>query len=78
MKDFKNIDGVERVGLGTVATRVAIIEVLIQRGYVEGRKKALVSTERSIHLINVVSDMIKDVNITVKWEEKIADIKKVN
>lgn len=76
MKDFKNIDGVERVGLGTGATRAAIIEVLIQRGYVERRKKALVPTERGIHLINVVPDMIKDVNMTVKWEEKIADIKK--
>lgn len=41
MKDFKNIDGVERVGLGTGATRAAIIDVLIQRGYVERRKKLL-------------------------------------
>lgn len=39
MKDFKNIDSVERVGLGTGATRAAIIEVLIQRGICRKKKK---------------------------------------
>ena len=78
LKDFKNIDGIERVGLGTGATRAAIIEVLLDRGYIERKKKNLVPTKRGIDLIGVVPEQISDVSMTVDWEEQIADIKKGN
>ena len=74
-KDFKEIEGVERTGLGTGATRADIIEKLISRGYVERKKKQLIPTERGMQLIKVVPENITDVQMTVAWEEKIADIK---
>lgn len=74
-KDFKEIEGVERTGLGTGATRADIIEKLISRGYVERKKKQLIPTERGMQLIKVVPENITDVQMTVVWEEKIADIK---
>ncbi|MCR1960762.1 DNA topoisomerase III [Thomasclavelia cocleata] len=78
LKDFKNIDGIERVGLGTGATRAAIIEVLLDRGYVERKKKNLVPTERGIKLIDIVPNEISDVSMTISWEEQIAEIKNGN
>lgn len=78
IKDFKNIDGVERVGLGTGATRAAIIEVLLNRGYIERKKRTLIPTERGIHLIDVVPDSVCDVSMTIEWEKQIAEIKKGN
>lgn len=76
LKDFKNIDGIERVGLGTGATRAAIIEVLLDRGYIERRKKSIIPTERGMKLIDIVPKEISDVSMTVRWEEQIAEIKK--
>ena len=74
-KDFKEIDEVERVGLGTGATRADVIETLISRGYIERKKKQLIPTQRGIELIKVVPENITDVKLTVEWEEMIADIK---
>lgn len=76
LKDFKNIDGIERVGLGTGATRAAIIEVLLDRGNIERRKKSIIPTERGMKLIDIVPKEISDVSMTVRWEKQIAEIKK--
>lgn len=78
IKDFKNIDGVERIGLGTGATRAAIIEVLLSRGYIERKKRNLIPTERGIHLIDIVPNSVSDVAMTIEWEKQIAEIKKGN
>lgn len=78
IKDFKNIDGVERIGLGTGATRAAIIEVLLNRGYIERKKRNLIPTERGIHLIDIVPSSVSDVAMTIEWEKQIAEIKKGN
>jgi len=61
-------------GLGTPATRAAIIEKLIAVGYVERNKKALLPTQKGKALINQVHPTLKDVALTASWEQQLANI----
>ncbi len=62
-------------GIGTPATRAAIIETLFFRGYMERRQKSLVPTEKGLALYSVVKDMrIADVSMTGEWESALAKI----
>ncbi len=55
-------------GLGTPATRAAILETLIGRGYVERKGKALRATEKGIALVDVVHESVKSPQLTGEWE----------
>jgi len=61
-------------GLGTPATRAAIIEILINRNYIERQKKSLVATDKGIGLINIVHDDVKSPIMTGQWEAKLGHI----
>jgi DNA topoisomerase-3 len=61
-------------GLGTPATRAAIIERLLQTGYVERAKKALLPTEKGKALIGQVHTELKDIALTAIWEQRLADM----
>ncbi len=61
-------------GLGTPATRAAIIEKLISTGYITRQKKALVATDKGKILIDIVSPRLKDPEMTGEWEKKLIDI----
>jgi DNA topoisomerase-3 len=61
-------------GLGTPATRAAIIERLLQTGYVERNKKALLPTEKGKALIAQVHNELKDIALTAIWEQRLADM----
>ncbi len=63
-------------GLGTPATRAAIIERLIHVGYVKRDKKALVPTEKAIKLIAVCPPELKSAETTGKWEKGLSSIAK--
>lgn len=64
----------KRSGLGTPATRAAIIERLLQTGYVERQKKAILPTAKGMALIDQVYGSLKDVALTASWEQKLADM----
>ena len=59
-------------GLGTPATRAAIIERLIQVGYARRSGKSLVSTEKGRKLISVVPEQISSAVTTGKWEKALS------
>ena len=61
-------------GLGTPATRAAIIEKLISTGYITRQKKALVATDKGKILVDLVSPRLKDPEMTGEWEKKLIDI----
>lgn len=61
-------------GLGTPATRAAIIERLLQTGYIERVKKSLVPTDKGKALIEQVHDDLRDVKLTASWEQQLADM----
>lgn len=65
-------------GLGTPATRAAIIERLIQVGYITRKGKSLVPTEKGKKLIAVVPPELKSPETTGRWEKGLSGIAKGN
>lgn len=62
-------------GIGTPATRAAIIETLFGRGYMVREKKSLVPTEKGLAVYDAVKDKrIADVEMTGMWEDTFAKI----
>ncbi|MGJ8653246.1 MAG: DNA topoisomerase 3 [Opitutaceae bacterium] len=64
-------------GVGTPATRASIIEVLIQRTYVERKGKGLVSTESGRALISLIQDeRLKSPELTGDWEFRLKQVER--
>lgn len=64
-------------GIGTPATRAAIIETLFTRDYIRREKKSLVPTFKGMAVYDVVKDKrIADVQMTGMWEATLANIEK--
>ncbi|HEY2467501.1 MAG TPA: DNA topoisomerase 3 [Terracidiphilus sp.] len=61
-------EAMKDTGLGTPATRAAIIEVLLKRGFIVRTGKNLEATEKGIHLIEVVHPEVKSPAMTGQWE----------
>ena len=62
-------------GLGTEATRAAVIERLFKVGYIEKNKKhQLSATEKGKRLIAQVPSVITDPVTTAKWETALSAI----
>jgi DNA topoisomerase-3 len=60
-------------GLGTPATRAAIIETLLKREYITRDKKSLTATPKGIALIKLLpSQLLKSAELTGSWEQKLA------
>lgn len=67
-------DAMKGHGLGTPATRAAIIERLIKVNYIERKQKSLVPTPKGEKLISLVPDLIKSPEMTANWEKTLSDI----
>lgn len=62
-------------GIGTPATRAAIIETLFTRQYIVREKKSLVPTEKGLAVYQNVKDKkIADVEMTGMWENALSKI----
>ncbi len=69
VEDEREREAMRQTGLGTPATRAAIIETLIARSYIQRQKKALVPTEKGLQVYELVKDKrIADVAMTATWE----------
>ena len=66
---------IREAGIGTPATRAAVIETLFARNYIRRDKKNLVPTEKGLAVYDTVKDKkIADVEMTAAWEETLAKI----
>ena len=63
-------------GLGTPATRAAIIERLLSVAYIQRKGKALVPTEKGMALLEMMPETLKSPELTGTWEKKLYDIEK--
>lgn len=63
-------------GLGTPATRAAIIERLLTVGYIVRKGKNLIPTEKGMKLIEVVPIEMSSTQTTGKWEKGLSSISK--
>jgi DNA topoisomerase-3 len=69
-------DAMKDSGLGTPATRAAIIEVLLKRAYIVRGGKSLEATDKGIHLIEVVHPEVKSPAMTGQWEAYLKRIQR--
>lgn len=77
IEDDEMRQAIKDCGIGTPATRAAIIETLFARGYVVRAEKSLVPTEKGLALYYVVKEMqIADVAMTGEWEQSLAKIER--
>lgn len=64
-------------GIGTPATRAAIIETLFAREYMVRQKKSLVPTEKGLAVYSIVKEMkIGNAEMTGQWEADLARIER--
>ena len=68
----------ERKGLGTPATRAAILEKLVQMGFVQRKGKQLVPTKDGINLAVVLPESLTSPVLTAEWEKRLTEIAKGN
>jgi DNA topoisomerase-3 len=74
LEDPELRERMKSAGLGTPATRAAIIERLISAGYAARRGKTIVSTEKGRRLIAVTPAQITSPVTTGKWEKALYDL----
>lgn len=84
LKSMENIDRriedkelseyVSERGLGTPATRAAIIERIIKVGYIERKGKHLISTDKGRKVISLLPDEIKSIEMTAAMELQLSAI----
>lgn len=77
-KEIANEDerkALQGIGIGTPATRAAIIETLFKRDYIKREKKSLVPNEKGLQVYDAVKDKrIADVAMTAEWEMALQKI----
>ncbi len=66
----------ERKGLGTPATRAAILEKLVQMGFVQRKGKQLIPTKDGINLAVVLPEALTSPQLTAEWESRLTEIAK--
>lgn len=71
-------ENAERKGLGTPATRAAILEKLVQMGFVQRKGKQLVPTKDGINLAVVLPESLTSPSLTAEWENRLTEIAKGN
>ena len=70
------LEDAERKGLGTPATRAAILEKLVQMGFVQRKGKQLIPTKDGINLAVVLPEALTSPQLTAEWESRLTEIAK--
>lgn len=78
--DFVMPEDAERQGIGTPATRAAILEKLVSAGFVE-RKRAkktvsLLPTPLGTALITVLPEQLQSPTLTAEWEHRLKEVER--
>ena len=69
-------DETEKKGLGTPATRAAIIDSLVKDEYIQRKGKQITATPKGVNLIAVVPDEVKSPKMTAEWEMRLQRIER--
>ncbi len=76
LDDEELANAMKETGLGTPATRAAMIEVLLKRDYIVRQGKTLEATDKGIRLIEVVHPEVKSPAMTGQWEAYLKRIQR--
>ncbi len=74
LEDEELVRQMKGSGIGTPATRAAIIERLLHVGYAQRRGKTLQATDKGVMLIDVVPNELSSPELTGRWELALHDI----
>ena len=66
----------EKKGLGTPATRAAILEKLVSSGYVQRKGKQMIPTEDGVAAIHNIPDYLKSASMTAEWENDLLRVER--
>ena len=69
-------DDAERKGLGTPATRAAIIEKLVKTDFVDRQKKNLLPTDKGKNLIAMLPAALTSAKLTGEWEYRLLEVQR--
>ena len=68
-------EAIKDLGIGTPATRAAIITTLIKRDYIARSGKSILPTEKGMYTYEAVKDMrVADVELTGSWEKTLSQV----
>ena len=71
-------DDAERKGIGTPATRAAMIEKLVSGGFVERKQNkktvSLIPTQVGTSLVTILPEQLQSPLLTAEWEQKLKEI----
>ena len=68
-------EAIKDLGIGTPATRAAIITTLIKRDYISRSGKSIIPTEKGMYIYEAVKGMrVADVELTGSWEKTLLQI----
>lgn len=79
VEDEELAEAMKERGLGTPATRAAIVERLIQVGYTKREKKKIIATDKGVQLIQAIKNILPPLTsptMTGEWEYKLKLIEK--
>lgn len=72
LKDSEMKRAMRSAGLGTPATRASIIETLLNRNFIERKKRHIKATELGVSLIQAITvDELKSAELTGRWEARL-------
>ena len=74
LEDEELVRQMKGSGIGTPATRAAIIERLISVGYVQRKGRTLNATDKGVKLIEILPNEISSPELTGRWELALAEI----
>ena len=74
LEDEELVREMKGSGIGTPATRAAIIERLLKVGYAQRRGKTLNATDKGVMLIDVVPGELSSPELTGRWELALHEI----
>jgi len=76
IEDEELREAMKESGLGTPATRAAIIETLLKRDYISREKKNLVPTDTGLSVYEIVKHQrIAQAELTGSWEKRLEEIR---
>jgi DNA topoisomerase-3 len=75
--DDETREAMKDSGIGTPATRAAIIERLIQVGYVEREARSLVATDKGLNVVRLLGEhALTSPDMTGQWEHRLEKIER--
>ncbi len=73
IEDAELREAMKDSGIGTPATRASIIELLVNREYVEREGRSLMATEKGIQVIRLLNDhQLTSPELTGSWEKRLS------